>query len=278
MYTHDTQEVHKEHDTQNTYQVQNVHGGDFMKIISIANQKGGVGKSTTASALGSGLIMRGKKVLFLDIDPQTNLSSSFGVDNNKNSIYEVMAGKANLQETIQTVNGKDIIPGNTFLSNADTEFSLPGREYKLQKALKKLDGIYDYIIIDTPPALGVLTVNALTASNYVLIPAEADTSSIQGISQLYETIQAVKEYCNPKLELKGVLLTRFSKTILSRDLADTIEEIAKQLGSFVYQTRIRECIALKETKTQQTDIFTYAPKSNAALDYDSMVDEFLANE
>lgn len=211
-------------------------------------------------------------------NPQTNLSSSLGADSHAKSIYEVMAGKADVEETIQIIDEKNIIPGNTFLSNADTEFNLPWQEYKLQKALKKVDGNYDYAIIDTPPALGVLTINALTASDYVIIPAEADTSSIQGIPQLYETIQAVKEYCNPKLEIKGILLTRFSKTILSHDLAETIEGLSKQLDSFVYQTRIRECIALKETKTQQTDIFTYAPKSNAALYYSNMVEEFLAKE
>lgn len=248
-----------------------------MKIISVANQKGGVGKSTTVASFGSGLKMEGKKVLFIDLDPQTNLTVSLGALPGE-TIYDVITGNADINNAVQKINDRYIIPGDVELSNADKEFNQTGREYKLKKALEKLSDQYDYIIIDTPPALGTLTVNALTASDYVIIPAESDTSSIQGISQIANTIAAVKEYCNSNIDILGILLTRYSKTIVSRDLSEIIKEIADSMNTFVYEVPIRECISLKETKTQQQDIFEYAPKSNAAYDYSCMVSEFLKRE
>ena len=246
-----------------------------MEIITIANQKGGVGKTTTASALGAGLIKKGKKVLYIDLDPQINLTTSLGGDENEASIYDVLKNNIDINEAIQIVNTKHIVVGDRAASGADTEFNLPGREYKLKKALAKLSNEYDYIIIDTPPALGVLTINALTACDRVLIPAEADVSSIQGITQLKDTIDAVKEYCNPNLKIDGILITRYSKTILSRDLSDTIKDIAEAIGTKVYSQPIRECISLKEAKTQIQDIFEYSKNSNATNDYSSLVDEIL---
>lgn len=246
-----------------------------MKIITIANQKGGVGKSTTAAALGAGMEKCGKSVIFIDLDPQINLTTSFGASSASTSIYEVLTGKVDVNSAVMKVNNKSIVIGNRMLSNADTEFNLPGREYKLQKALKKLKFECDYIIIDTPPALGMLTVNALTASDYVVIPAEADTSSLQGVTQLKETIDAVKEYCNPNLKILGIVLTRYSKTVLSRDLAETFSDMARSFGTMVYKTPIRECIAIKEAKTQHEDIFKYAPRSNAASDYMELTKDFL---
>lgn len=246
-----------------------------MEVITIANQKGGVGKTTTTSAVGAGLIKKGKKVLFIDLDPQINLTTSLGGDENESSIYDVLKNNTDITTAIQIIGDKHIIVGDRAASNADTEFSLPGREYKLKKALSKLNNKYDYVIIDTPPALGVLTINALTACDKVLIPAEPDVSSIQGIVQLKDTISAVKEYCNPDLEIDGILITRYSKTILSRDLSDTIKDIAETIGTKVYTQPIRECVALKEAKTQIQDIFAYAKKSNATEDYSSLVDEIL---
>lgn len=246
-----------------------------MEIITIANQKGGVGKTTTASALGAGLIKKGKKVLFIDLDPQINLTTSLGGDENEASIYDVLKNNIDINKAIQIVNTKHIVVGDRAASGADTEFNLPGREYKLKKALAKLSNEYDYIIIDTPPALGILTINALTASNKVLIPAEPDISSIQGISQLKDTIDAVKEYCNPDLEINGILVTRYSRTILSQDLSEEIKDIAEAIGTKVYTRPIRECVALKEAKTQIQDIFEYSKNSNATNDYSSLVDEIL---
>lgn len=248
-----------------------------MKIISVANQKGGVGKSTTVASFGSGLRMKGKKVLYIDLDPQSNLTLALGAEQ-KNTIYEVITEKIDINAAIQEINEKYIIAGDPILSKADTEFTMPGREYKLKDAIEKLTYDFDYVVIDTPPALGTLTINALSASDYVIIPSEADTSSIQGITQINETILAVKKYCNKNLKVLGILLTRFSKTVISRDLSEAIKDIASSIDTFEYNTQIRECIALKETKAQQMDIFEYAPKSNAANDYSLMVEEFLEKE
>lgn len=133
---------------------------------------------------------------------------------------------------------------------------------------------YDYIIIDTPPALGLLTINALTASDGIIITAQADIYSLQGIGQLHETIEAVKKYCNPALHLQGILLTRYSpRAVLSRDMGEMIEATASQIKTFVYKTVIRECISLKEAQARKQDIFTYAPKSNASKDYLSFIGE-----
>lgn len=246
-----------------------------MEIITIANQKGGVGKTTTASALGAGLLKKGKKVLFIDLDPQMNLTSSLGFNSNTSNIYDVLLGKLKINEVIQIKDKKHMIAGSRNLSSADTEFNLPGREYKLRRAIEKLKNDYDYVIIDTPPALGTLTINALTACDSVIITAEADMSSIQGILQLKETIDAVKEYCNEDLKVSGILITRYSRTILSKDLTGTITTLADSFNTKVYNTPIRECIALKESKVKEQDIFEYDSKSNAASDYLKVINEFL---
>lgn len=247
-----------------------------MEIITIANQKGGVGKSTTAHALGAGLLRLDYRVLFIDLDSQMNLSYSMQADQKGATAYEVLTEKVAAADAIQHLEQGDIIAGCPLLSGADMELNRTGKEYRLKEALLPLQEKYDYIVIDTPPALGILTVNALTASNSVIIAAMADIFSLQGIGQLYSTVEVVKKYCNAGLLIKGVLLTRHSaRSILSRDLTEMITGTAEQFHTFVYQTVIRECISLKEAQASQQDIFSYAPKSNAALDYTSFVQEFL---
>ena len=153
---------------------------------------------------------------------------------------------------------------------------MTGREYRLKEALEPIRKTYDFVIIDTPPALGLLTINAMTASDNVIIAAQADIFSLQGIGQLSETIDAVKKYCNHGLKLMGILLTRHSgRAILSRDMTEMIEATAAQLGTFVYESVIRENISVKEAQASRTDIFSYAPKSNASKDYAAFVDELL---
>jgi chromosome partitioning protein len=154
-----------------------------------------------------------------------------------------------------------------------------GKEYRIKEALQNLQGQYDFIIIDTPPALGTLTINALTAATEVIIPVQAETYSIQGIAQLYSTIQAVKAYCNPALTVAGMLLTRHnSRTILSRDMADTIAATARELGTRLFKSTIREGIAVKEAQARREPLFSYAPDSNPAQDYTRFVDEYLQNQ
>lgn len=154
-----------------------------------------------------------------------------------------------------------------------------GKEYRLKEALEALNGAYQYVVIDTPPALGILTINALTACNGCIIPAQADFLSLQGIGQLYGTIETVRKYCNPALMVYGIVLTRFSsRSVISREVSSMMDETAKQLNTRLYKSRIRECTAIKEAQAMKQDIYTYAPRSNASADYKALVKEIMETE
>lgn len=247
------------------------------KKIVIANQKGGVGKTTTATALASGLNMKGYKTLLVDTDPQGNASDTYGAQmENTPTIYDVFTGSAELVDTIQTTSQGDVVPGDIRMSGADMQFTQQGREYRLRKALSPVAVNYEFIIIDTPPALGIITINALTTADSLIIPMIADRYSLQGIRQLSETIETVREYSNPDLMVNGILLTRYnSRTVLNRDIRDVIEQMAESWHTKVYETTIRQSISLQESQTQQESIFSYAPTSITGQDYQSFVDEFL---
>lgn len=247
-----------------------------MEVISIINRKGGVGKTATAHALGAGLIKKKKKVLFIDLDSQTNLTYALGADLKKASNFNsmsILTGENPTDGAIQKTDHGDIIPGSELLSGADILFTETGKEYKLKEAIAGLN--YDYIIIDTPAALGALTINALTASTSVIIPVQAEIFSLQGIGQLIKSIETVKKYCNHDLFVRGILITRYNgRAVISKDMKSNLEDIATQLNTILYRTPIRECIAIKEAQAQQQDIFSYAPKSNAAKDYEEFIKEF----
>lgn len=244
------------------------------EIIAIVNRRGGVGKTATAHAIGAGLSLRGHKTLFVDLDSQCNLTFDVGGKTGPLTSMEVLSGTATAQEAIQHTEGGDIIPASPSLAVADTTIEGTGKEYRLKEALEPLAGEYDYIIIDTPPALGVLTVNALTACNSAIIPAQAEVHSIQGIGLLYDVIRAVQKYTNPALTIRGVLITRYNgRSILSKDMKSNLEATAKDLGTKVFDTPIRECTAIKEAQATQSDIFSYAPRSNATADYTALINE-----
>lgn len=246
-----------------------------MEVWAILNQKGGVAKTTTTLALGAGLRQRGKKVLFIDADPQRDMSRVLGADTTGLTTLEVLLRKATARQAIQKTGNGDVIAASAGLA-ADGILSNTGREYRLREALEQLNGEYDYILIDCPPSLGVLTVNALTAATGCILPCQADILSLEALDAFQQTYDAMKRYTNPALTLKGIAITRYSgRSILGRDMADMIEEKAAAIGTKVYNTRIRECIALKEAQAVREDIFSYAPKSNAALDYDSLLTEIL---
>lgn len=247
-----------------------------MKIMAVCNQKGGVGKTTTATALASGLKLRGYKTLLVDTDPQGNASDTYGASiENSPTIFHVFTGEGNAAAAIQTTEQGDILPGDLRMSAADMTFTKQGREFILKKALKPIAGQYDYIIIDTPPALGIITINALTAANSLIIPMLADRYSLQGIAQLSDTIATVREYSNPNLIVDGILLTRYNgRTVLNRDVRDTITELAESWHTKVFDTTIRQSITISEAQTQQESIFSYAPTSTTGQDYAAFVDEY----
>ncbi len=248
------------------------------KTICITNQKGGVGKTTTTYALGLGLRKKGYKVLIVDLDPQGNLSFSVGAETEESiTIYEVLKGEYNAEEAIQHTPIIDIVPSNIVLSGVDLEFTYTGREFLLREALSNVQNIYDYIIVDTPPSLNILTVNAFALSNKIIIPMIADIFSLQGIAQLYETIDRVKRYCNPSINIEGILLTRYNKrVILSSEIKGTAEMIAKELNTTVFNTHIRSSISIQEAQTKQENLYEYAPRNSAVMDYMQFVEELLS--
>lgn len=250
-----------------------------MKTIAIVNRRGGVGKTATAHAIGAGLALRGYKTLFIDLDSQCNLTYDIGVQKAPLTSMDVLSGTATAEEAIQHTGGGDIIPASPSLAVADTAIEGTGKEHRLREALEPLAGVYDYCIIDTPPALGVLTVNALTASQWAIIPAQAEVHSLQGIGLLYEAIQAVQKYTNPALKVEGILITRYNgRAILSKDMRGNLEETARELGTKVFATPIRECIAIKEAQAMQRDIYSYSPRSNATEDYTALIEELVTGQ
>ena len=250
-----------------------------MKTIAIINQKGGVGKSTTAAQLASGLSLKGYKTLSIDLDAQGNLTYSFGASTDGATALGVLTGEVKTADAIQHTEQGDIIPANKALSGADAFIADTGKEYRLKEALELISGQYDYCIIDTPPALGILTVNALTACDSVVIPAQADIYSLQGIEQLAETIKPVKKYCNPALTIEGILLTRYSpRSVLSRDIADLAGQLAEKLGTKLFTATIREAVAVKEAQINQQSLYTYAPKAKVTEDYTAFVAEIIGEE
>lgn len=249
------------------------------KIIAVINQKGGVGKSTTAEALFSGLSLKGFKCLAIDIDAQGNFTYSTKVTADAPTILEVLTGKVKILDAIHHVKDGDIVPASKSLAGADAFISETGKEYKLKEALCDVEGKYNFTIIDTPPALGILTVNALTACHSVIIPAQADIYSLQGIWQLVATINPVKKYCNPSLIIEGILLTRYNaRFVLSQEISKMAEQLALKLKTKVFNTKIREAIVVKEAQINQQSLFEYAPKAKVTEDYKKFIDEILGGE
>lgn len=244
-----------------------------MKTIALINQKGGTGKTTTAINLGGALAAKGKKVLLIDFDPQANLTYSFGIKPEKGSITEFLQGKQTLQTLLTNKEGLDILPSSPAL--ADFEVSIVnkiGRENILKDRLKDVKG-YDYIFVDCPPSLSILTVNALNATSEVLIPLQMEILSLQGLSQLLGTIQEVKQVLNKKLKVRGIVASMYdSRRKLSKEVLDEIE---KNIKERLFKTVIRECVRIAEAPSFAKSVLTYAPASNGARDYMDLAKEFL---
>lgn len=250
-------------------------------IISVINQKGGVGKTTTAISLLSGLAKRGYKTLGIDLDAQGNFRYTMNATEGPTT-YDLLKGTATAEECIQERPGGDIIPGTrdlSLLATGTSDLSILANTLRvnaLQEALQSVKNRYEYIVIDTPPGLSMLTINALATSGGAIIPSEADIYSLQGITELADTIAFIRENINPDLKILGVLLTRFNaRSIYTRQLKELAEEQAERLDTRVFKATIREAIAIKEANISQTDIFSYAPKGKVTADYEAFIDEVI---
>jgi chromosome partitioning protein len=245
------------------------------KVIAIAQHKGGTGKTTSTINLGAALSRQGKKVLLIDLDPQANLSQSLGIMDAEANIYGAIKKQYSVTDAIVNItDGLDLIPSTLDLTGAEIELSsVIGREYILKELIDQVKRRYDFIIIDCPPSLGLLTANAFTAAKYILIPLQAQYLALQGLNKLMEVIDLIKKGINKDLKVGGVFITQYdSRKVLNRNVQETISDLFK---SQVLQTVIRDNVALAEAPVKGVDVFRYAPKSKGAEDYLALSQEVI---
>lgn len=251
-----------------------------IRITTILNQKGGTGKSTTAHTLATGLTHRGYKALVVDADAQGNISYTMQADPAYMGLYEAMRGDAMATDAIQQTAQGDIIASSLDLAGADMEFTQTGREYLLREVLEAISANYDHIIIDSPPALGIMSINALTASDDVVIPVCPDIYSLQGLQQLLKNIERVRKYSNPRISVAGMLITRKGngRALATKELIEAISTRAEGQRLHLYDAAIRETVVIREAQLMRASIFDYAPRAKVAEDYSKFIDEYLKQE
>ena len=248
------------------------------RIIAVANQKGGVGKTTTTINLSACLAEQGQKVLVIDVDPQGNTTSGLGIDKNntENTVYELMLGEASIDDCIykSVMDDLDVIPSNVNLAGAEKDLiDIDDREYILKKIVNSLKEKYDFILLDCPPSLSMLTVNAMTAANTVLVPIQCEYYALEGLSQLIRTINLVKQKLNPELEIEGVVFTMYdARTNLSLQVVENVKANLKQT---VYKTIIPRNIRLAEAPSHGLPINLYDSKSAGAESYRLLAEEVI---
>ena len=243
-----------------------------MSVISIANHKGGVGKTTTTVNLAAGLARAGQNVLVIDLDPQANATTAFGLRKQDQSIYQVLAFQDNINKAIQHLEFVDLVPSSIHLAGFEKNNEV-GKEFILQESLGEVRDLYDYILIDCPPSLGALTVSALTASDYVLIALQPEFLALQGMTDFIKVLRTVKTRMNDTLELLGIIITQFnSRTVLHQDV---VEHARGTYTDMVLDTMIRGNIALAESQSMGKDIFDYDPNCNGAEDYAALASEVI---
>lgn len=248
------------------------------RIIAVANQKGGVGKTTTTINLSACLAEKGKKVLTIDIDPQGNTSSGLGIDKNnlENTIYELMIGECKMEDCllVNIIDNLSLIPSNVNLAGAEIELiGIDEKEYILKKEIEKIKDNYDYLIIDCPPSLNTLTVNAMTTADTILVPIQCEYYALEGLSQLIHTINLVKQRLNPNLDIEGVVFTMFdARTNLSLQVVENVKSNLKQT---IYKSIIPRNVRLAEAPSHGLPINLYDPKSAGAEGYRDLADEVI---
>lgn len=245
-----------------------------MKIISISNNKGGVGKTTTTVNVAAAMQILGKKVMVIDIDHQGQSTYHFGINPNKitESIFDVLKGEANYRDIIINRKGIDLIPANPDLRGIEF-LAMPAKEFLLKEALEDLSG-YDYVLIDCPPSLGVLTLNALAISEFILVPLQVQFLPFHGMYNLFEAVQMVKRRINRNIDVTGIIGTMYNaKKTINREV---IEETEKRLPGKLFTTLVRENVALQEAPSWGQTIFEYKPDSNGAEDYMALTKEIIS--
>lgn len=248
------------------------------QVIAVANQKGGVGKTTTAINLSAYLAQQGQETLLIDMDPQGNTTAGVGVNKTdlKSTIYNVLVEEAFIEDAIVSteVDWLDIVPANIHLIGAEIELvNVLAREIRLRRALEKLKSVYKYIIIDCPPSLGLLTVNSLTAANSVIIPMQCEYYALEGLGQLLNTVELIRKNLNPHLKIEGILLTMFDTRVnLS---SQVVEEVRKYLKNKVYNTVIPRTVRLSEAPSHGRPILLYDPNCKGALAYAELAKEVI---
>ena len=248
------------------------------KVISLINEKGGVGKTTSTNVLAACLKHKNFNVLCVDFDPQGHLSFSFGADTReKPTIYDVIKHKTKARYAIQRTEITDIIPANDMLKSIESEFTNAGNEKLLQTCLNQIAPLYDYILIDSPPELGLISMNALVASDVVFIPCLPDGYSLMGTIKVHETISRIKQAFNPHLTIGGIILVRYyARERLSRSASDVLEDLTKSLSIPILDTKIRHSNILSEaTSVRQLDVVKHRGHNKAVMDYQTLVDELL---